>query len=96
MITSGRRVVDTAGRKIPLSDQPMMMDCIVLTTLATNTSAVFIGGQGTVSAATGFEAGVRLEPSEAIKFEKVSLQDIWLDAEVSGEGVSWLSVKNNT
>jgi hypothetical protein len=87
MNISGQETVTTAGSAEALGSQSIQAPLIVKA-LPTNTSPVYLGNvAGDVSASNG----LALDPGEAVVLEWVSsLAALWLDAAVSGEGVSWL------
>lgn len=60
---------------------------ITIKALQTNTGSIYIGGS-TVDAATGFE----LLPGDIISFDMSNTNAVYVDAEVAGEGISWLAV----
>jgi hypothetical protein len=55
----------------------------------TNTGSIFCGMAGVVSS-TAY--GVELERKEAYDFQVNNANEIWIDASVSGEGVSYVAV----
>lgn len=90
---SGQKAVTTAGaaeRLTPTSFR--VLGSVMVKAKLANTQNVFIGndGAGDVSATTGIE----LDAGDYVIFEHIGdLTDIWVDAQVNGEGVSWIVLK---
>ena len=86
---SGRRTVATIGQVLPLSDVwagPIASLDVVA--LDTNTSLIYIGAENTV-AAVGSQCGIPMRASDVMHYENVWLKDIFIDARVAGEGVTF-------
>jgi hypothetical protein len=87
---SGQKVVTTAGTAVALGtgrvDGP-----IIVKALPANAGLVYIGGvNGDVTSSNGMP----LAAGNLVLFENVGdLADVWVDAAVNGEGVSWLSLR---
>jgi hypothetical protein len=80
-VTCGRKTVATVGEPERLSTVPLQV-------LDANTDRVHVGCEN-VRAGTDMESGWPLSAKESVTFTNVDLMDIWLDAAVAGEGVSW-------
>lgn len=78
--------VTTAGTRVQLPDYP----CREVTIIAksTNTSSIFVGGND-VSAQV---FGVELAKKESFTFAVSNTNLIWIDASVSGEGISYVAI----
>lgn len=88
MAMSGQKTVTTAGTAVQLGTQ-RISGALMVKALLANTGNIFIGndGAGDVTSANGME----LDAGEVIIFSYVgSLETIWIDSSVNGEGVSWL------
>jgi hypothetical protein len=79
--------VTTAGTRVQLPNIP----CKTVTVIAkrTNTGSIFCG-MNTVNNTTVY--GVELEQKETYDFDVFNANEIWIDASVSGEGVSYVAV----
>jgi hypothetical protein len=91
----GRKTVTTAGtpERIVASKNTYKVAAIIITALATNTGTVVIG-DSTVIAAEGTRKGSPLEAGQsvAINASEIDLYDIYIDATVSADGISWMTV----
>ena len=87
---SGQRVVITAGTAVRLHAATFPINGpLMVKALDTNTGFVAIGSDG--AGDVTLSNGLRLDAGEVIVFSNVGdLFNLWLDAGVSGEGVSWL------
>ena len=84
---TGQGIVQTAGTPIELISTVKTYLVMIRADIA-NTGNIYIGGTG-VSAATGYFLGA----GEAMTIQIDNLKkSIWIDADVSGEGVSWLAL----
>jgi len=88
MALSGQKTVTTAGTAVALGGQaangPLMVKA-----LDTNTGVVALGNDGADDVTVS--NGLRLSAGDSVVFEYVShLADLYLDAAVNGEGVSWI------
>lgn len=84
----GRKVVTTAGTRVTLGGA-VACKKVTIQALATNTDVVVIGGS-TVVAAELTRQGIALTPFNSIIMQIDSLDDIYLDSVIDGEGVSYL------
>ena len=87
---SGRQTVTTAGTPEPLSRVPFAVSRVDLFALDGNTDRIYVGGVD-ASARAGNQRGAPLSAQEQMWFENVNLANIWIDAAVSGEGVTWIA-----
>jgi hypothetical protein len=88
MAMSGQKTVTTAGTAVQLGTDSIQC-ALLVKALDTNTGVVAVGndGAGDVTVSNG----LRLLKGETIYFEWVgSLDSVWLDSAVNGEGVSWI------
>lgn len=90
VVGDGRTVVTTAGTRVQLAAQGGLaaVGAIAITALSTNTGTIVVGGP-TVVAAAGTRRGTPLAASGSMTIVTDDLSDVWLDATVSGEGVSY-------
>ncbi len=88
---SGRKVVTTAGTAEPLSEVPFTVAQLDIFALDANIFRVYVGDHA-VSGVLSNEQGLPLSAKEQVTFEgPVDLANIWIDAVLSGEGVSWIA-----
>ncbi len=87
---SGRQVVTTAGTAELLSDAPLRVARVDIFALDANTARIYVGDHA-VSAVASNQQGAPLSALEQMWLENVDLADIWIDAAVSGEGVTWMA-----
>lgn len=79
--------VTTAGTRVQLPS----IQCKMVTVIAkkTNSGSIFCG-MNTVNNTTVY--GVELEQKESYDFDVSNANEIWIDANVSGEGISYVAV----
>ena len=87
---SGRQVVTTAGTPERLSDVPFAVARVDIFGLDANTDRIYVGDHA-VSAVASNQQGAPLSALEQLWFENVNMDDSWIDAAVSGEGVTWIA-----
>lgn len=87
---SGQTTVTSAGSSQRLSASQGLNCAVLVKALPDNTGLVYVGNvAGGVTAATGLP----LAAGEAVVFEYVGdLREVWVTAEVDGEGVAWLAL----
>ncbi len=88
-IGDGVKAVTTAGTRVPLSSISCPAKKVVLTAVVYNTSVVTVGGS-TVIAAQATRRGTPLYAGESETLEISDLNTVYLDAVVSGEGVTFV------
>lgn len=86
-ILSGKTTVTTAGTAVVLGNMTVDGPLMVKALLA-NTNNIYVGNvNGDVASTNGLE----LDAGEVIIFNYVGdLNNIWIDADTNGEGVTWL------
>ena len=89
-LKSGRKVVTAAGKAEPLSEVPFTVAQLDIFALDANIFRVYVGDHA-VSGVTSNEQGLPLSAKEQVTFENVDLANIWIDAVLSGEGVTWIA-----
>ncbi len=82
---NGHKTVTTAGTQVQLSAQACK--AVSLKALAANTGFIYVGDSN-VDSSTGYE----LDAGDVLDLAVDNLNRIWLDASVSGEGISFLWV----
>ncbi len=87
-IADNRKTVTTAGTAVSLVDGLVSAKYVLLTALSTNTGVIVFGGN-TVVAAAATRRGTPLNPGASAGIPVDDLSDVYLDATVSGEGVSY-------
>jgi hypothetical protein len=81
-----RKTVAAAGTPEQLGSGPCRG--LVITALESNTGDVVIGGDNSVRAAIGTRNGTPIPPGSSASYSIRSLDAVWLDVEVAGNGVS--------
>ena len=84
-IGSGQQTVATAGTRVQLTTTNTPIWSVTVKALAGNTGDIYVGGAD-VAAANGFV----LAATESISLDVDNLTDVWIDAAVNGEGVSYI------
>lgn len=92
---SGRLTITTAGIPQRLAEVPDVVPLLAIAALDTNTDRIYAGGVG-VSAVASEQRGMPLSAREVLELENVDLASVWLDAAVSGEGVTWIARRGST
>lgn len=87
-IVSGTKNVTTAGTEVQLSSTNVGVDWVVICPRPANTGVIVIGDSSVVATA-GSERGAVI-PANGIVLPVVNLDQIYIDASVSGEGVSFI------
>ncbi len=81
-IVTGQTNVVTAGTRVQLAGNNAK--AVRLRALKTNTKNIYFGSNAVSSA-----VGDILSPGESIGLSVNNLNVLWIDADVSGEGISW-------
>jgi len=89
-IDDGRKEVTTAGTAEPLVDESTPARIVVITAETDNTGVIVVGGENVI-AALATRRGTPLMSGESIPLEVADLADIYIDATVSGDGVTYIS-----
>lgn len=84
----GRKIVTAAATRERLVATGTWCHKVAITALSTNTGVIVVGG-ATVIAAAGTRRGTPLLAGETIEYQVKDLYQVWLDATVNGEGVSF-------
>lgn len=86
-VGSGHQTVAAAGSRVQLTTTSTPILSVTVKALAGNTGTIYVGGSN-VSAANGYE----LVAGEPISLDVDNLTDVYIDAGVNGEGVSYIYV----
>jgi hypothetical protein len=85
-IKGARQVVVSAGMRVNLPNYPCRE--ITIIGLSSNTGSIYVGGND-----VSFSAfGVELSAKDSITLTVSNTNLIWIDAAVSGEGVSYVAI----
>lgn len=92
VIGDGRTVVTTAGTRVQLATSepstPGALKSLAVTALSANTGTIVVGGP-TCVAAVGTRRGTPLAAGDTVAIDIAGLTQVYLDATVNGEGVSY-------
>lgn len=91
-LSGGRKLVAAAGTPVQLSSTKALCVGVVIQALRSNSGNISVGGFD-VSGVLGAENGVELVPGQTITVFCHDLRVIWLDADVSAQGVQYLMLK---
>ena len=86
-IGSGQKTVAAAGTAEVLGSSTATQS-IIVKALAGNTGNIYVGGSG-VTSSNGFV----LAAGDTVSIDTDNLSDVYIDADNSGEGVSYLIIK---
>jgi hypothetical protein len=89
-LANGRKTVATAGTAVQLGPSEAV-SAVSITAFKGNTGVICVGGKGVI-AAEGTRTGKPLLASESVSIPTDDVGDVYIDATVNGEGVSWLAV----
>lgn len=87
-ITSGRKIVATAGTRETLVAATTRARRVEITAETDNTGIIVVGGSSVV-AALATRVGTPLNAGDTMTIEIDDLQKIYLDTTVSGDGVTY-------
>lgn len=87
--SDNRKVVSSSGTAVPLAASSTPARIVTVVAETDNTGLVVVGSS-TVVAALASRRGVPLGPGEAISMPCTDLSFVYIDAEVSGDGVTFL------
>ena len=91
-IADGRKVVAAAGTAVALESTENVVDLVIITAETNNTGVMAVGAS-TVVAAVGARRGTPLLAGDSMALEGVDLNEVYLDATVTGDGVTYLYKK---
>ena len=86
------KTVTTAGTRERLTERDISVPAVLIQAISTNTNDVYVGND-TVSNSQGIEIDARDAVYISAKDlgwaeEKISLREMWIDADTNGEGVN--------
>lgn len=87
-IYSGRQVVAAAGTRVQLTSTSQYVKELDITAETNNTGTVTVGNSSVVDA-VATRVGTPLNPGETKTYHNVDLVSIYIDAEVSTDGVTY-------
>lgn len=88
-IYNGRKTVTTAGTAVAVGVAGQIFPKVIITALTTNTGVIAIGGT-TALATAGSESGAVIKKDDVhITLYDIDLSKVFIDASVSGEGITW-------
>ena len=88
-ITDGRATVTAAATAEALSATSLVVDYIIITAETNNTGVMAVGAS-TVVATVNTRRGTPLNAGDSMTLDTVDLAEVYLDATVSGDGVTYL------
>lgn len=87
-IKAKRKLVDTAGIAVQLPDVKIPEDfTVVIKALAANTGTIYVGNSKPEAEDTTMS--FPLSAGESIEYEIQNLEQLWIDATVANEGITW-------
>ena len=87
-IVSGRKTVTAAGTAEPLVAASTPCEKVDIQAELDNTGEIVVGGSGVIAAA-GTRKGIALRAGDSYTLEIDDVTDIYIDATVNGEGVTF-------
>ena len=88
-ISSGRKVVATPQTELALVASATPCKMVIITSETNNTGKIAIGATGATDATAGTESGTILYAGERFIFYIDDAADLFVDAEVAGDGVAY-------
>lgn len=92
-IADGIKNVTTAGTAVALVSASTLCRMVQIQARPENTGTIVVGAS-TVVAASGTRRGIALVPGASVAIRVTDLANLYLDATVSGEGVSYVYFNN--
>ncbi len=92
-IADGIKAVTTAGTAVALVSSSTLCRMVIIQARPENTGTIVVGAS-TVVAASGTRRGIALVPGQSVSLRVTDLANLYLDATVSGEGVSYVYFNN--
>lgn len=91
-ISDGRKVVAAAGTAEPLESSENVVDSVIITA-ETNNEGIMAVGDSSVIASLTTRTGTPLASGDSMTLEGVDLNEVYLDATVTGDGVTYFYKK---
>ena len=92
-IADGIKAVTTAGTAVALVSSSTLCRMVQIQARPENTGVIVVGAS-TVVAASSTRRGIALVPGASVSIRVTDLVNLYLDATVSGEGVSYVYFNN--
>ncbi len=89
-ITSSRKVVAAAGTAVTLVSAKARVHEVIITAETDNTGIIAVGGSSTIATALTQQGALLLAGESLPPLFDVDLYEIYIDASVSGDGVSFM------
>jgi hypothetical protein len=90
-IVDGRDTVAVAGTRERLAGSLGAVTFIDIIAETDNTGTVAVGGSTVVASIGATQRGAQLLPGDSYTFLECDASDIWIDATVSGDGVTYVA-----
>ena len=89
LLVDGRKFVTTAGTAVAMASSSTHVDWVIITAETNNTGVMAVGAS-TVVASLTTRRGTSLSAGESVVLASVDLADVYIDATVSTDGVTYL------
>lgn len=89
-LQNGRKTVASAGTAVVLGSSEGVT-AVIVTALKGNTGIIAVGGKGVI-ASESTRTGAALAAGVPVTIACDDVADVWIDATVNGEGVTWLGI----
>lgn len=89
-LVNGRKTVAAAGTAVAVGSSEGV-SAVIVTALKGNTGIIAVGGKGVI-ASEATRTGVALAAGATVTIPCDDVADVYIDATVNSEGVSWLGV----
>lgn len=90
--TEGSKDVAVPATPVQLSATSIRCSAVVITARPGNTGSIAYGQTNAVRATVGAEVGALLAPGTSVTYPIWDVQEIWIDAAIAGNGVSFTTV----
>lgn len=91
-LKSGGKAVTTAGTALALTANAVTCERVLVSAWKSNTKAVYVGDSTVKAADTVAAIGTRIDAGLTQEFVVDDPAKLMVDAQVSGEGVSWTAL----
>lgn len=93
VVDHGSADVTTAGTPVQVSSTSTQCKQVIITGKEDNTDIIVVGGSNSVDATEASRTGLVVFPGQSFVLYVKDLDQLWLDAEVSGEGITYTYFK---
>ena len=90
-INDGRKVVTAAGTAEALESSSRGVEMVIIVAETNNTGVMAVGGSGVIASLTT-RTGVPLLAGEPVTLFNVDLGNVYVDATVNGDGVTYVYI----